>query len=133
MPDKGATPRMLLVEPETMLRRTVALTARSLGMAEIREAASMQQARQLLKEERYDGAVIAIDSDAAYDLSLVAQVREGGSVSRPGMPIAVMTERCTAELLGTLRQQKIDRIIVKPFRARALLDAFGALEAAAAT
>lgn len=131
MPDNYAKRRMLLVEPETILRRTVALTARSLEMAEIREAASMQQARQLLKEEKYDGAVIAIDTEAAYDLSLVTQVREGSSISRPGMPIAVMTQRCTAELLSALRQQQIERIIVKPFRARTLLDAFGALEAAA--
>ena len=30
---------ILLVEPETMLRRTVAMTARSLGMSQVHEAA----------------------------------------------------------------------------------------------
>jgi hypothetical protein len=53
---------MLLVEPATLLRRTVALTARSLGLANVHEAASHSLALRLLKDTAFDGALIAFDS-----------------------------------------------------------------------
>ena len=40
--------QMLLVEPENILRRTAALTARSMGLAEVQEASSTAAARQIL-------------------------------------------------------------------------------------
>lgn len=132
----NATPQqlhMLLVEPETLLRRTVSLTARTLGMANIHEAASLTAAHRLLREQQFHGAVIAIDSDPAgpapHDLQLLDQVRYGISASSREIPIAVMAEHVTAELLRELSQRSVDRVIVKPFRAKVLLDAFALFEA----
>lgn len=117
---------LLLVEPETMLRRTVALTARTLGLG-VHEAASTALARQMLQRQAFHGAVIAIDCGEAYDLALLDQVRGGQSASDPAMPIAVLAGRCTPAMLDALRQRDINRVILKPFRARILLDAFAAL------
>jgi CheY-like chemotaxis protein len=118
---------MLLMEPEDMLRRTVSLTARSLGMAEIHEAASPALARQMLREQRFHGLVIAIDCGAVHDFSLLDQVRQGKTASSPAIPIAVLAERCDAPLIAALRERDVNRVILKPFRARVLLDAFAAL------
>ncbi|WP_228893200.1 DNA-binding transcriptional response regulator [Pseudoduganella aquatica] len=124
---KARQPSMLLVEPETMLRRTVALTARSLGLADVHEAASAALARQMLRQQSFCGAIISINSGEAIDLGLLDQIREGDSASQRNMPIAVLAENCTGELLAALRERAVTRVIVKPFRARILLDAFGAL------
>jgi CheY-like chemotaxis protein len=118
---------MLLVEPEPMLRRTVALTARSLGLAQIEEAGNNALARQLLSQQKFDGAVIDIECGDAYDLALLDQVRQGRSISKSGIPIAVLASRVDPPLLQALRERGVSRIIVKPFRARVLLDAFAAL------
>ncbi|KQW93402.1 hypothetical protein ASC94_12245 [Massilia sp. Root418] len=118
---------MLLVEPETMLRRTVALTARSLGLADIHEAASPAMARQMLRRQRFAGAIIAINAGDAYDLALLDHIREGHTASSRSMPIAVLAENCTGQLLQALQARAVSRVIVKPFRARILLDAFTAL------
>ena len=132
---------MLLVEPESMLRRTVALTARSLGLADIHEAASITAAGQMLRQQAFEGAIISIDApanaatDAAagaettHDLGLLDLVRGGDSACPPGMPIAVMAENCTGELLAELKQRQVSSVIVKPFRAKILLEAFAALAA----
>ena len=120
---------MLLVEPEAMLRRTVALTARSLGLAEIHEAASPALARQLLRRHAFAGAIIAINHGDAHDLGLLDQIREGDSACSPGMPIAVLAGNCTSELLTALHKRGVSRVIVKPFRARILLEAFATLAA----
>lgn len=119
---------VLLVEPQAMLRRTVALTARSLGMAQIHEAASIALARQILRQRPFDGAIIAVDDgDAVHDLGLLDQVRGGDTASSPQMPIAVMADNCTGEQLVQLKERQVARVIVKPFRAKVLLEALASL------
>lgn len=129
MPDFTTTPtmRMILLEPEVLLRRTVAMTARSLGMAEIHEAASVKLAQRMMQERVFHGAVIALDDGAQlqdYDLSLLDEVRKGHTASPADMPIAVMAGRCDAALVQALRQRQVNRVILKPFRARLLLEVF---------
>lgn len=124
---------MLLVEPEDMLRRTVSLTARALGMAAIDEAASVQAAQRLLRQRCYRGAVIAIDSGSPHaqlqhDYSLLDQVRQGHSACDAQMPIAVLANRADPAMIAALRGLGVQRIILKPFRAKVLLEAFAALE-----
>ncbi|MBJ7312672.1 response regulator [Rugamonas sp. CCM 8940] len=126
--------QMLLVEPEALLRQTVALTARSLGMGDIREAASGAVARRLLREQAFYGAVFAIDCPdgeiSCFDLSLLDQVRGGQSASAPDIPIAIMVEHATCALLKQLQTRQVHRLILKPFRARVLLDTFASFAAA---
>lgn len=126
-----AAPVMLLVEPATLLRRTVSLTARTLGVAHVHEAASYLLATRLLKEQAFDGALIAIDGapggENEHALALLDEVRGGNTASKAGMPIAVMVGQCDATLLGALQARGVSRILIKPFRARNLIDAFADL------
>jgi CheY-like chemotaxis protein len=126
MPDSAL--HMLLVEPETLLRRTVSLTARSLGLGQVHEAASIEAARRLLEQRGFDGAVIAVDcveheGQRRYDMTLVEQVRQGLTLSAAEMPIAIMAEQATPELVKELQGRHISRLILKPFRAKVLLEA----------
>lgn len=119
---------MLLVEPETLLRRTVSLTARTLGLGLVHEAASVDAARRLLDQRSFDGAVIAVDcveqeGRRCYDMTLVEQVREGLTVSKRDIPIAIMADQATPELVKELQGRGISRLILKPFRAKVLLEA----------
>lgn len=52
---------MLLVEPATLLRRTVALSARSMKLATVHKAASHALALRLLKGTSFDEVLIAVD------------------------------------------------------------------------
>jgi CheY-like chemotaxis protein len=122
---------MLLVEPATLLRRTVALTARSLGLANVHEAASHALALRLLKDTAFDGALIAFDSahlveqaDGASAIGLLDQVRAGSTASRTTIPIAVMIDQCDAATLAALRARGVSRVLLKPFKARNLVDTF---------
>ncbi len=123
------TPDMLLVEPATLLRRTVALTARSLNLANVHEAASHVLALRLLKGNAFDGALIAIDDlqgDGASAIALLDQVRAGGTASKTTMPIAVMIDKIDADMLSALRARGVTRVLLKPFKARNLVDTFTA-------
>lgn len=119
---------MLLVEKDPLLRRTVALTARTLGIAHIHEAASQTSAFRMLAERAYHGAVIALDFGerryAQYDFSLLDEIRTSADPVIRDMPIAVLVDRCDALLLQELRHRQVTRVILKPFRARTLIDTF---------
>ncbi len=129
MPDRL---NMLLVEEQTLLRKTVSLTARSLGLGTIHEAATVQAAERMLREQAFHGAVISLDCGTGdgceYNLSLLDKVRNGTSASVPTIPIAVMVDHATTELLKDLRDRRISRVILKPFRAKVLLDAFATFD-----
>jgi len=117
---------ILLVEPEPMLRRTVVMTARSMGMSQVHEAADNAAALRMLHARKYHGAVVAVGcvgngAERRYDLGLIDLLRAG---TKPGqsMPIAIMADQASAELLAELRDRQISRVILKPFRAKVLLE-----------
>lgn len=118
--------KLLLVEPANLLRRTVALTVRSLGTAEVTEAATYPTAEQFCAHRRFDGAVIAVEwplpLDVCKGLALIQQIRDGLGHSAPSMPIAVLVDSCNVELLQLLRSCGITRILIKPFRVRDVID-----------
>ncbi len=126
---------MLLVEEQPLLRRTVSMTARSLGIGTVHEAATVQAADRMLRERAFQGAVISIDCGAQsgchYNLELLDKVRNGMSASDAAIPIAVMVDQATADLMRELRDRHINRVILKPFRARILLEAFESFSAQA--
>jgi CheY-like chemotaxis protein len=117
---------ILLVEPTNLLRRTVSLTVRSLGTAEVTEAATYPTAQQFCERRAFDGAVIAVEwpfvIDTCEGLTLIQQVRSGQCASPAGIPIAVLVESCNAELLQVLRSCGISRVLIKPFRVRDVID-----------
>ena len=127
--------RLLLVEPANLLRRTVSLTVRSLGTADVTEAATYQTAHELCQRRTFDGAVIAVEwplpSDVYKGLTLIQQIRSGTSASAASIPIAVLVESCNTELLQVLRSCGISRILIKPFRVRDVVDTIDSMKAMA--
>jgi len=117
---------VLLVEPVELLRRTVSLTVRSLGSAEVTEAATYPTAQQVCNRRRFDAAVIAVDWPPSgvqcRGLTLIEQIRQGDCASTATIPIAVLVESCNTELLHVLRSSRISRILIKPFRVRDVID-----------
>jgi DNA-binding NarL/FixJ family response regulator len=87
----------------------------------------LMEPESMLRQRSVAGAIIAINAGDAHDLALLDQIREGDPACNRSMPIAVLAENCTGELLAALRERAVSRVIVKPFRARILLDAFSAL------
>ena len=132
MPSAGAF-NILLVEPTNLLRRTVALTVRSLGTAEVTEAAAYPTAGQFCERRRFDVAVIALEwplpADLCEGLTLIQQIRHGQGPSAPTIPIAVLVDSCNAELLQVLRACEVKRILIKPFRVRDVLDTIDGMRA----
>lgn len=110
----------LIIEPQHLLRHTVALTARNLRLAEIYEAGSYALARELLKSTSYSGVLIA-DDEEGDGLDLADAIRRGETACRRDVPLGLMMPFCTAESMERIRELGIRDVIVQPLRARTVL------------
>jgi CheY-like chemotaxis protein len=120
--------RFLLVEQSLVMRQTIALTAGSLRIGEVHQSGSIALALPMLESTRFDGVVIAVDQDGdekarAFDYAVLERIRNGRTASEPDLPIVVLTAACDASFVAAMRALRIERILVKPFRARTLLEA----------
>ncbi|NCT83365.1 MAG: response regulator [Comamonadaceae bacterium] len=118
--------RMLIVEPHFVLRRTVAVLARDLGLVTVQEASSHAAAEKLLQESRFDAMLIALD-ERGEALELLRQLRAGSTVQVTDLPVAATATLCDVELALRLKQLDVSRLLIKPFKVRDMLGAITAL------
>lgn len=111
-----------LIMPSGYVMGTLCLIDRRTRTLDNVERSIMSTLRDLVVRE-----LIALDfcgrKYAQYDLSAIDKIRASDQRCRD-MSVAVLVEHCTAHLLQKLRQRDVTRVILKPFRARHLLDTF---------
>lgn len=122
----AAKRNLLLLEPDYMVRHTVALTARSTGLAEVQEAPSIKTAQEILRQTAFDGLLLAL-SDEDHELELVEQLRSGKTQSPAGTTVAVMVSQCDTARAEKLRLIGVNQIILRPFKVKTLLGAIQGL------
>jgi len=120
--------RLLLVEPQFVMRRTVATMAREMGLADVQEATSTGIAERLLHERRFDALLLALDEEGEA-LELVRRLRAGESSQPVDLPVAVTAISCDVELALRVKQLDIRRLLLKPFKVRGMLELISALGA----
>lgn len=120
--------RLLLLEPQFVLRRTVSVMARDLGLAEVQEATNATAAEKLLFERRFNALLIALDDDGE-SLDLLRRLRAGNTSQAPDLPVAATASACDIELATRLKQLDVSRLLLKPFKVRSMLEAISALSA----
>lgn len=125
-----ATPsgRLLLVEPQFVLRRTVSTLARDMGLADVQEATSTSVAEKLLVERRFNALLIALDEEGEA-LELLRRLRAGETAQASDLPIAVTAMSCDIELALRMKQLDVCRLLLKPFKVRGMLEVISALGA----
>nr|WP_316638400.1 response regulator [uncultured Roseateles sp.] len=117
---------LLLVEPDSLFRRTVALTARELNLADVHEASSHEAAQRLLASQRFDAMLLDID-DALTGLALLHSVRGGGTLSKSDLPMAVIAGTMDASTIALLKPLCLQRIMLKPFKVKTVLEVVSSL------
>jgi CheY-like chemotaxis protein len=117
------TSRILLVEPDYLLRRTVVASARALFAVEIDETSRYENALTLVQSHRYNGLLLALDDDGDQALTLVQQLRAGALLPAHDSPVVLMgydPDRRRAEIIQALAVQ---RFVHKPVKVRHILEA----------
>jgi len=118
--------KLLLVEPDTLVRRTVAGVARQLALADVHEVSSYESAAELVLNHAFDGLIIAIADDGT-GTHLVESIRSGASECAVDCPIVVITALCDVARATSLRDLTVNRVILKPFKVKTVLESIGQL------
>lgn len=118
----ASLPRILLIEPQFVLRRTIAMVARDLGVVDFHEASNVDRARTLLVGDVYDGLVLDL-AEGALAMELLNDLRQGKFSTPPGAPVVVLVaDGGSAEALH-LQALGVAGVLAKPVRISNLLSA----------
>ncbi len=111
------THSMLVLEPDAVVRSTVAAVVRELELAQVQQAASVPLGTQVLTETAVDALVLSLaDTEAA--LELLIRLRAGEFPSRADIPVVVLAPACDGLLALRLKQLEVLRLLLTPFKIR---------------
>ena len=117
---------MLVVEPDGVVRSTVASVVRELQLAQVHQAASIPLGTQLLSETAVDALVLSLtDTEAALDM--LTQLRAGQFLCDAATPVVVMASACDGPLALRLKQLEVRRLLLTPFKIRDVVQTLEAL------
>ena len=115
-------PRILLVEPQFVLRRTMVMVARDLGMVDFHEASSVGRARALLATDAYEGVVLDLQ-EGPQALELLSELRQGRFATPRDARVVVLAGGGSPVDTERLHGLAVARVLGKPVRISELLDA----------
>ena len=115
-------PRILLVEPQFVLRRTMVMVARDLGMVDFQEASSVGRARALLATDAYEGVVLDLQ-EGPQALELLSELRQGRFATPRDTRVVVLAGGGSQVDTERLHGLAVARVLGKPVRISELLDA----------
>ncbi|MDE2082460.1 MAG: histidine kinase [Burkholderiales bacterium] len=119
-------PQLLLVEPDFLLRRTVASVARELGLAQVQEATSLDRAALELARVPFDAILVSLDPEGEA-LKYLEGLRRGNCLSDSATPVAVTADGCDAGLAMRLRELDVRRLLLKPFKVKGVVETIAGL------
>ena len=117
---------LLLVEPQFLIRRTVAAVARDMRLANPKEVTTIEQADSLVSFQTFDALFFSLDEENAA-LELMSRVRNGETKCAADIPIAVTAATCSTPLALRLKHLDVRRLVLRPFKVKGVLDAIVAL------
>lgn len=115
-------PRILLIEPQFVLRRTMVMVARDLGMVDFHEASSVGRARALLATDAYEGMVLDLQ-EGPQALELLSDLRLGRFATPRDARVVVLAGDGNPVDVERLQGLGVARVLGKPVRISELLDA----------
>ena len=117
---------LLLVEPQFLLRRTVAAVARDLRLANPQEVTHVEAATRLVVAQSFDALFLSLDEEEPA-LELLARVRAGDTGCDATTPVVVTAAACSTALAMRLKDLEVKRLLLRPFKVKGVLDAIAAL------
>ena len=120
--------QLLLVEPQSLFRHTLAAVARQLKVADVVEASSYEAAQTLLESQRFDGLLLAM-GDGVASLNLLQNLRMGKTRNTRVLPLALMAESVDPITIELFRTMSPQRILLVPFKVKTALEVVTALVA----
>lgn len=111
----GTTPDLLLVEPDNLIRSTVAGVCKQLNLARINQAASISVAQATIESNPVDLMLVSLAEGEAA-IRFLEELREGKWGASSAAPIAVTSESAQAALITRIKPLAVKRVLLQPYR-----------------
>ena len=112
---KTRLPRVLLVEPQFVLRRTICSVGAELSLANVTEALNIESAHEKLKVSHFDALILGgIETPALAQL--VTRIRSGQAGCRADLHIVATMSPSASVTSEALEQVGVDAVITRPFK-----------------
>jgi DNA-binding NarL/FixJ family response regulator len=109
--------RVLLIEPDGLVRGTVASVCRELQLARVRQEISVAAGEQWLKSGSPQALLLSLaEGDVA--LEFLQRLRAGTLPCAADLPVVAMAREGNAELVLRLKELEVRRLLLQPFRLR---------------
>jgi hypothetical protein len=108
---------VLLIEPDGVVRGTVASVCRELAIVKMHPAISVAQGERWLQTGQTHCMLISV-ADGTASLDLLARVRAGEFSCAADLPVAVMAPTCNQALAVRLKELAVRRLLLQPFKLR---------------
>lgn len=113
----ASSTHVLLIEPDGLVRSTVASVCRELQIVRMHQATSLVMGEQWLQAWPADGLMLSLaDHEAALDL--LSRLRAGDFRCEADIPVAAMAPACDAAMLQRLKELDVRRFLLQPFKLR---------------
>lgn len=110
-----SVPELLFVEPDSLIRSTVAGVCKQLNLARINQAASVSVAQQLLSANAADLLLVSLNEGEAA-ISFLQRIRSGEWDSVAEAPLAVTSESAHEELIARIKPLAVKRLLLQPYK-----------------
>ncbi|MGE0099505.1 MAG: hypothetical protein AB7S86_14275 [Hydrogenophaga sp.] len=108
---------LLLIEPDGLLRSTVASVCRDMQLVQVQQATSVAMAEPMLKSGLADGLLISL-AEGESSLACLSRLRAGGFGCDASLPVAVMAREGDPALIKQLKALEVRRLLLQPYRLR---------------
>lgn len=120
--------RILLHEPDHLLRRTVVASARSLFSLDLCESTRIDTTSALLRSQSFDGLLLALpEGGEEAPMQLLSDLRGGALVPAPNIAVIVMAYAPPPRVLERLGVLQVNRLLTKPLKVKHILQGLHAL------
>ncbi len=109
--------QVLLIEPDGLVRGTVASVCRELQLVRLQQVTSVAQGEKWLQCNADHGLLLSLTEREAA-LALLTRLRAGELRCEADIPVAVMVHGADAELVTRLKELDVRRLLLQPFRLR---------------
>lgn len=108
---------VLLIEPDGLVRSTVAAVCRELQIVRMHQATSLVLGEQWLQTWEADGLMLSLAEPGAA-LDLLGRLRAGEFRCDATIRVAAMAPACNAAMLQRLKELDVRRFLLQPFKMR---------------
>lgn len=115
--------RILIHEPDYLLRRTVVSTARSLFSIDICECTRLDSTWSQTRSQSFDGILLALpDGDEEETVKFLEDLRAGNLVAASDTAVIVMAHTPPTQISESLNKLNVQRLLLKPLKVKHILE-----------